>query len=917
MNSERWSTVEALLDRALDLQPEERAALLDDPLSGPAHVRAEVARLLTLSSSAHRFFEEPAAGFAAGLLADADDGGAAAAPPSRVGPYRILGEVGRGGMGAVYLAERDDDQYRMRVALKLVPLGLDSDHAQRRFLEERQILASLQHPGIARLLDGGVMDDGRPFFAMEYIEGRPIDEYCTTHDLSVEARLRLFGAVCNAVQYAHRNLVVHRDLKPSNILVTGNGTPKLLDFGIAKLMEPGGAVASAPLTRTGLRLITPEYASPEQVRGDAVSTVSDVYSLGVLLYLLLSRRPPYTASDRRPHEFARAILETEPERPSVVAPQELRRSLRGDLDTIVLRALQKEPERRYPSVRALALDIERHLAGQPVQARPDTAWYRTGKFVRRHRAGVTAAAVLLLSLVGGLAGTGWQARQAQLQAERAGVVRDFLISLFEASDPAESRGDEITARDLLDRGAARAGIDLARRPELHAEMLGVLGGIYRDLGSYPRAEPLLAEAVELRLATHGPRHRETATAQYELAQLLLLMGRRDEAESLHRDALVTRRSLYRSGHPDIALSLGGLAVVVGRGGDYEQAERLHRDALAMLARLVGEDDARVAQEMDRLGGLLRDRGDYAEAERVWRRTLAIRQRVLGPDHLATATSTNNLALLLSDIGDLEAAEVLYRDVLDFDLRRLGEEHPYTTTVMNNLASVLNRRGEFDDAEQWYRRALAIDRRLHGDTHPKVATVLNNLAAVLRDRGDYEESEQLYRQALATFSAAEGDRHPSVGTAHSVLAGVVFLRGDTAAAERLYLDALDILQAAFPDGHVRTASALLGLGRLELSRGRAREAEPLFTEALEIRSRSFGREHPRTSEVMTELGACLLAQGRLAEAEALLRESHDALVGHTGRENRRMLDRTTEELVALYNASQRPAEAERFRLMLGG
>jgi eukaryotic-like serine/threonine-protein kinase len=915
VSAERWPEVEALLDAALDLPAPARAAFLDDASVGDAAVRAQVRRLLDLSGDAERFFAAPAAELGAALLAVHAAGEHAGPPLGHVGPYRVLGEIGRGGMGAVYLAERADEQYRMRVALKLVPLGLDTEHAQRRFIEERQILASLQHPGIARLLDGGVAADGRPYFAMEHVDGRPIDEYCTAHELSVEARLQLFCAVCDAVQYAHSRLVIHRDLKPSNILVTRDGDPKLLDFGIAKLLEPGVTARAEQLTRTGMRLITPEYASPEQLRGDVVSTASDVYSLGVLLYLLLSGRPPYTAPDRRPHELARAILEVEPLRPSAVAPASLRRRLRGDLDVIVLHALQKEPDRRYASAQALAADLKRHLRRLPVHARPDTVRYRAGRFVRRHRAGVAATAVLLLSLTGGLAGTAWQARQARLQAERAEVARDFLIALFQASDPAESRGDEITARDLLDRGAARAGIDLVRRPELHAEMLGVLGGIYRDLGSYPRAEPLLREAAELRRATHGARHRETAAAQHELAQLLVLMGRRDDAEALHRQALEVRRSLFGAGHPEVAASLGALAAVIGRGGEHEQAERLHREAIAILSRHFGEEHALVADELDRLGSLLRAKGDFAGAEQVWRQTLELRHRVLGPDHLATATSTNNLALLLSDRGELPAAEALYREVLDFDLRRLGEEHPYTATVMNNLASVLRRRGELDEAERLYRRALAIDRKLHGDAHPKVATVLNNLAAVLRDRGDYAGSERLYREALATFRTVEGDRHPSVGTAHSVLAAVVYLRGDTAGAERLYRQALAILRDAFPDGHVRTSSALVGLGRLLVETGRAGQAEPLLVEAVEIRAKAYGREHARTSEARVELGACLLAQRRYADAETLLRESHAALATRSGPEDTRALRRATEQLVTLHTAAGRGAEAERFRAML--
>jgi len=934
----RWRQVEALLDDALDLPAASRTAHVLSAAEYDAETRTEVLRLLELCEQPSAFLHEPASSYAAPLVASAEraESEPEAAPPTRIGPYRILREAGRGGMGVVYLAERDDEQFRMRVALKLVLRGVDTEQALRRFREERQILATLEHPHVARLLDGGVTADALPWLAMEYVEGIPIDEYCDGRLLSLEARLALFCKVCDAVQYAHRKLVVHRDLKPSNILVTADGEPKLLDFGIARLLAPG-AGAATETTRTGAWLMTPDYASPEQARGEPVSTASDVYSLGVLLYRLLAGRSPYTlAADAPPHELARAILESQPERPSTAVvrpageassaaaggvpgttPQRLRRSLRGDLDTIVLEALRKEPERRYPSVQDLAEDLRRYLAGRPVQARPDTVRYRTVKFVRRHRLGVAAATLLVLSLVGGLLGTAWQARLATAEAERAEAVREFVTSLFQLSDPAFSRGDEITARELLDRGTERLEVELASQPLARAEMSGVLGGIFRDLGLFERAEALLVQSLELRRSLHGARHRESAAAAHELGALYLAMGRHEEAESLHRQALEARQRLFGTGHPEVARSLSALGDVLGRKADYEPAEQLHREALAIHLRHFGEEHAEVGATLDNLATLLRAKGDPAEAERLQRRSLAIRERVLGPEHLATATSTNNLALLLSDRGELEEAEGLYRRVLDFDIRRLGEEHPYTATVMNNLASVLRRRGNHAEAERLYRRALVIDRKLYGDVHPKVATVMNNLAQVLRDRGDVDESERLFRQALETFRAVHGERHPSVGTAHAVLATVVHLRGDAAEAERLYRQALEILRPAFPEGHGRTAAALTGLGRVLVGEGRAAEAEPPLREALAILTRTQGENDGRTADTRTELGAALAAQGRHAEAEPLLLASHGPLGALTGPEHDRVRRRTLEQLVALYTAQGRRGEAERFRVLLNG
>ena len=910
MSAPRWEEVDGLLDAALDLPPHARAALLDDPTTGTASVRLEVRRLLALEDAAASFLGEPAAEFAAPLLDDVDeDAERAPLPPSRVGPYRIVGEAGRGGMGTVYAAERDDAQFHQRVALKLVRGAEFADpHLLRRFREERQILASLEHPSIARLLDGGVTAEGLPYFAMEYVEGVPIDRYCDAGGLSVERRIELFCTVCDAVEYAHRMLVVHRDLKPSNLLVTAAGEVKLLDFGIARLLAASPAAGDAPLTEAAHRLLTPEYASPEQLRGETVTTATDVYSLGVLLYRLLSGRSPYAAAAGSRSPLAFAVLEREPERPSAVAPAPLRRRLRGDLDVIVLRALHREPERRYRSVHALAADLRHHLAGEPVRARPDTLRYRAGKFVRRRRAAVAAGVVLLLSLAGGMVGTAWQARQAMREAERAEVVSRFLAGLFQASDPAESRGDEITARELLERGAAQLDADLAGRPELRAEMLGVLGAIFRDLGSFARAEPLLRQSLALRDSLGGRSDPRTAAAADELGALLLAMGRYEEAEALHRQALEGRRR-FRADPLAEARSLAALGSVLGRRAEFEEAERAQRAALALRLRHLGEGHADVAESLDALATLLRARGERVEAEGVQRRALAIREAVQGPDHLATATSTNNLALLLSDRGELGEAEALYRRVLDFDLRRLGEEHPYTAIVLNNLAGVLARRGEGEEAERLFRRALAIDRRLHGDMHPQVATVLNNLGHVVRDRGDAREAEALYREALEIFRAVNGERHPSVGTAHAVLATAVHLRGDAAGAERLYRVGLEILRATLPGDHGRIGSALTGLGRLLLAEGRAAEAEPVLREALRIRT-APGGDAGRAAETRTELGAVLAALGRHGDAERLLLESHAALSALPGPEHARARLRTAEALAALHKAAGRGGEAGR-------
>jgi serine/threonine-protein kinase len=499
LDQERWRQACAVFDAALELPKDAQARYVADACGGDGRLRLLVEELLESEGKADGFMAAPAVEHAAPLIAEMIEPATeeASVVPLTVGRYLLLGKLGEGGMASVHLARRSDGQFEQQVAVKLLKQGVYGEEGRRRFLQERQILARLQHPGIARLLDGGVTDDGTPFFVMERVEGLPVTAYCDENRLSVESRLRVFLEICEAAQYAYRNLVVHRDLKPSNILVDTTGRVKLLDFGIAKLLAEG-AEEQAAATRTTLRVMTPEYAAPEQVRGDPVTTATDVYSLGVLLYELLAGERPYRLARRAPGELERAILDQDPSRPSDRATAHgsrpeagrLGRRLRGDLDRIALMALQKEPERRYPSAEALANDIHRHLAGLPVAARGDAFAYRARKFLRRHTVGVVAAALVLLSLLGGLFAATWQARRAQREASKAAAVKDFLGSLFSASDPSEARGRERTARDLLDEGARRIETDLQDQPEVQSEVTRLIANVYHQLGEYAREEPL-------------------------------------------------------------------------------------------------------------------------------------------------------------------------------------------------------------------------------------------------------------------------------------------------------------------------------------------------------------------------------------------------------------------------------------------
>jgi serine/threonine-protein kinase len=909
-----WSRIEPILDEVLDLEPAERAAAIARACGGDAALKAQVEALVEADGGAAAFLETPAAEYAAGVVRAAsqrDDPNRREGPGDLIGPYQLIREIGHGGMGRVFLASRADGQFEQQVALKLVRSGAFGGEIHERFLRERQILARLQHPNIARLLDGGVTSDGRPYFAMEYVAGEPITAYCDAHALDLQQRLELFTAVCDAVQYAHQNLVVHRDLKPSNTLVTPEGQVKLLDFGIAKVLHQSEDESGfdATLTRMGSGPMTPEYAAPEQVRGDPVTTATDVYALGALAYELLTGRGPHALTRLTAAEVERVITQGAVDRPSQAALKparsrggetaamsaaaraqrlKLRRQLKGDLDTILMQALQKDPARRYASAGAFVDDIRRYQRGLPIAARRDSFQYRAGKFVRRNAIGVVATGLVLASLVVGLIGMAWQARVASREAAKAREVSRFLTSLFEVSDPARANAEDVSAREILDRGAARIESELADQPEVQAEMMLVLGRISRELNLYDRAQTLLDRSLKIRIDLRGQpgvaagrtRARasdDVADATGELARLALDRGRPDDAERLHRDALAMRRAVHGESDASVGASMRDLAGVLSSRGKYDEAERLLREALALHERLYGPEHEEIASDLEELQSTLRGRGEPEPAIVTARRCLDMRLKLLGPDHLDTATAMNNLAILLYERWELAEAEKLYRQVLAFDLRRLGEVHSNTATVTNNLAFVLRDQGQYDEAEKLYRSALDLDKRLFGAEHPYVATVMGNLAAVLLRKGQLDEAEQLYRGALAMFTKVYGAGHWRIGAVQGGLATLLSMRGDENAQQQ-YRDALALLEKALPPRHPQLEPVLIGLGRELTRRGRAAEAEPFLRRALAARSARLGERDPRTAEAQVRLGVCLEAMGRGEEARPLLASGHDRLRG---------------------------------------
>jgi len=877
----RWERVDALLDDALDLAAHERAAFLDDACGGDAALRDEVEQLLRACDEADGFLATPARELGAALLATPE-------PEARIGPYRTTGVAGRGGMGVVYLAERDDDQFQMRVAIKVLPRGVEGGRAVRRFLDERQILARLQHPAIARLLDGGVTAEGLPYFVMEYVEGTPLDRYCDDRELGIRERLALFARVCEAVEYAHHALVVHRDLKPGNILVTAAGEVKLLDFGIARLTAPGEG--ERELTGTAGRWMTPEFASPEQVRGEPVTTRSDVYALGVVLYRLLAGRSPYQPAGGTPHQVERAILETEPPRPSdtVMAvagaddARRLRRRLRGDLDAIVLRAMRKEPGRRYPSAEALRQDVLRHLDGRPVEARPGTRRYRAGRFVRRHRASVAAAAVLLLSLLGGMGGTLWQARAAARQAARAERVQAFLVSVFDQSDPERVNGDSITARELLDEGARRIGVELRGEPRTQASMYLLLGGIYRRLGVDGRAGEMLARALSLRIRLHGRDDPRTAEVLEQQGLLALAQERLPLAEGLMRETLAIRGRHLPAGDTLIGQAQAGLADVLYHAGRWGDAER----AIRLALRGDGPGGSpRAAPHLERLSAILDRRGETDSAVATARRALELRaaaDHADGADRLATHAAMMNLGRVHETRGDFAAAEVLFRRAVAFDRRRLGPESRTTLADLAELAAVLEEQGRPAEAERLERAVIAAaDSRAYPPSHPFPYAVRNNLGHALASQGRVAEAEPQYRQAYLGLRRAYGPDHPDAVAAEASLAATLALLGRVTDAEPLFGDAVARTRRAVGDDNPRSASAMLGYSELLLRSGKPGRALPMMRSVATVVEHALAPGHPERLRAESVLGACLSATGSTRQGGALLERTYRELLRTRG------------------------------------
>ncbi len=791
----RWERIEEICFGAMERAPADRSAYLDLHCAGDDALRAEIEALLRAADTRPDFLSHPV------LSIPADAGAAEGAPdadlPKRVGPYRIVRPLGEGGMGHVYLAVREGDGFSKTVALKVVRRGLDTSRVLTRFREERRILAGLAHPNIAALLDGGATEDGRPYLVMEFVEGEPIDRYCDRRGLPVRDRLRLVTTICAAVHYAHQNLVVHRDIKPPNILVTAEGIPKLLDFGIGKVLA--GEDGDEELTVLEERAMTPEYAAPEQRAGAAITTATDVYALGVLLYRLLTGRLPWEGAATSGERGQSRTDRPGPKRPSTVSAEA--GHISPELDAVVLKALRSEPEERYPGPLALADDLERFLNGRPVAARAPSFLYLSRKFISRHRLAVGASIAVVAGGLSMTAYTWLQSQRVAAERDKALEVRGFLLETFGAAGPDRRTGDPVTARALLDGQAATVVDAYADDPALRAEMMMVLAEGYERLGLVEEAQSWASRVV----ADHEllP-DAEYAAAQTLLGWILHQQGRSSEAEALLVES-VARARAASGAERVLARALNDLGVVLEALGEYDRSGAAHEEALAMRAELFGERHRSVAISASNLAAVHYRRGNLERAVREGQRALEIIERSLGPDHQRTIIAQSNLAVFKLVQGDLSGAEADYRDLLERQARVQGREHPVTVRVMMSLASVLRQAEKWEEAEDVLREALRITNQRPEANPVDVGYTMATLGDILSARGAHREAVEMLERSLDLQVGALGLQHVDVAQSQSYLSRAFERVDSLEIAARWQERAVATLGASLGDEHPQTAS----------------------------------------------------------------------------------------------------------------
>lgn len=831
-----------LFHAAADLPVSERESYLRAACEEDETLYAEVVAMLEEDSRGGSVLDLGLGTVARRLLADASS---LLAQWPEFGPYRLIRLLGEGGMGVVYLAERHD--LSSQVAIKILRDAGLSPARRERFTSEQRLLARLNHPAVARLYDADVLPDGTPWFAMEYVEGVAITDYCRVHECSVEERLRLFVDVCAAVQHAHEHAVIHRDLKPSNVLVKEGGSVRLLDFGIAKQVED--LQHPADQTQAELRLLTPAYASPEQVRGAPVGVFTDVYGLGAVLYELLAQRAPFDLEGRTPAEVERLIGEAEPAKPSQVTQLRAKAADWEDLDVLCLKAMHKEPGRRYRSVEALTRDLQHYLRREPLEARPDSLLYRAGKFVRRRKRGLAVSAAMLVMLAGLSGYFTVRLAKARETAQRAAVrsqrVQQFMLNLFEGGEKEAGPANGLRVVTLLDRGRQEVQT-LQREPDVQAALYETLGSLYRKLGEFSQADKLLMNALTLRRRASGDPG-ELVDSLVALGQLRVDQGKFDEAEALMREAVAKANGARPRMEAKVIKSTVALGLVLKTRGAYAPAIQVLDEAVRRQSMTAGPADAELANSLKELAETHYYAGHLEVSEGLNQRVLAMHRQMFGPRHPAVADDLVNLGAISFDRGRYTDAERMYREGLAITEEWYGREHPETVANLTMVGRVLVMERRFDDAVPLLTEALASRERVYGPMHPKVASVVNELASIALRRGDLDAAESGFRRMAAIYKAAFADRHYLISVALSNLASVSVERKDYAGAVTLYREALRRSVDTLSETHLNTGILRIKLGHALLKQQKYAEAEGHILAGYEIVS---GQAHSGVSWAQT-------------------------------------------------------------------
>ena len=891
----RWLEIQSLFEQLIDEGAGDRTARLASVCGDDAELRSSVESLLNSDARREDALLHAIGEAAESLLEDHRD----RLIGTRVGPYRVVSILGHGGMSTVYRGERDDSQYQQTVAIKVLQHATLHPRLRSRLHSERHILATLDHPSIARLIDSGDLEDGTPYLVMEHVDGESIDTYCDSRTLFVRERLELFVKVCAAVQYAHRNLVVHRDIKSSNIFVTVDGTPKLLDFGIAKLLAPESLSHTLPVTRLQERILTPENAAPEQVLGRPITTATDIYSLGVLLYQLLTGRSPYRLLSYSQLQLERAICMDDPARPSqmVIAklngekdadrsrisdrrglsPQRLRARLSGDLDAIVAMAMRKEPDRRYPSVEALADDLNRHLLGQPVRARHGDWRYNAAKFLRRHLLPVAAVAAAFLGLALFAGVMFWQnhriemARHATAQErDRAQQVSAFLVDVFSQADPFKAQGKEPTAKDLLDRGAEKISGNVSLHPEVRAQLLESIGLAYRRQGLSERAIPLFEQAVAIRREERPLDNGHIAVALANLARALTDAGHLISAEADLQQAvdLSERGGESRSIETaDILVQFGSFAL--DAKSDPDRASQLFSKALNIYRSAIGGQNLQVAATLNGLADAAVWKSDYSLAEHYEREALSIFQETVSRNHPDNAVALATLGSILTQRGKYAEAEQVLNEALQIERTVFGADNSRIVATEADLGTLYDREGDTTRAIGATQTALKITQNRLGPNHYLSGYYLDALANLFLKANDLPTAEADARQALAVYASSLPARHLYVASTHQVLGEVLLRRGSLAAAEVELREALDMTVGLAGAESWRTARSEASLGWALIQRDKAVEGEPMLLAARSKLLTTVGPQHPATQQATARLVEYYRAHHRDADASRVL------------------------------------------------